>query len=130
MLYHFHEFQHIALSPYRAWLKASRAAMTPFQHTPYGRPMAAGLEMAERLTRRYGKPEFGIRHVKVKDKPVRVREEVVDETAFCDLLHFKKDSVSGQPKVLMAAPMQTTSGLVRRAAVRFASMQIAMSGKP
>ncbi len=79
--------------------------MTPFQHMPYGRPMAAGLEMAERLTRRYGKPEFGIRHVKVDGEPVRVREEVVDETAFCDLIHFKKDGVSGQPKVLMVAPL-------------------------
>ena len=110
MLYHFHELQHLALSPYRMWLNASRAAMTPFQHTPYGRPMLAGLEVAERLTRRYGKPEFGIQHVTVpgqngKGKQVHVREFIADETPFCNLLHFKKDGVSGQPKVLLAAPL-------------------------
>jgi len=113
MLYHFHEFQHLALSPYRAWLNASRAALTPFQHTPYGRPMVAGLELAERMTRRYGKPEFGIRHVKISgdagvkagDEPVRVREEVIDETPFCNLLHFKKEGVSGQAKVLLVSPV-------------------------
>ncbi|MCW8915176.1 MAG: polyhydroxyalkanoate depolymerase [Magnetovibrio sp.] len=105
MLYHFHEMQHLALSPYRAWLNASRAVMKPLQHTPYGRSMTASLEVAERLTRRYGKPEFGIRHVKVNGKPVRIREEVADETQFCNLLHFKKEGVSGQPKVLLVAPL-------------------------
>lgn len=105
MLYHFHEMQHLALGPYRAWLNASRAALTPFQHSPYGRPMVAGLELAERLTRRYGKPEFGIRHVKVNGAPVRVREQIADETAFCSLLHFAKEGVSDQPKVLLAAPL-------------------------
>ena len=105
MLYHFHEMQHLALSPYRAWLKASRAAVKPLQHSPVGRPLAASLEMAERLTRRYGKPEFGIRHVNVNGEPARVREEIADETPFCNLLHFKKEGVSGQPKVLMVAPM-------------------------
>lgn len=105
MLYHFHEMHHLALSPYRAWLNASRAALTPFQHTPYGRPVVAGLELAERLTRRYGKPEFGIRHVKVNGEPARVREDIVLETPFCNLLHFHKEGVSGQPKVLLAAPL-------------------------
>lgn len=105
MLYQFHEFQHLALSPYRAWLNASRTALSPLKNTQYGRHLTAGLEVAERLTRRYGKPEFGIRHVNVDGKPVRVREEVADETAFCNLLHFKKDGISGQPKVLLAAPL-------------------------
>jgi len=114
MLYHFHELQHAALGPYRAWLKASRTALTPFQQTAFGRPMAAGLEVAERLIRRYGKPEFGIHHTTVpdfnkhgvkKDAPAHVREEVVDETPFCNLVHFKKDGISGQPKVLLASPL-------------------------
>ena len=109
MLYHIHELQHLALSPYRVWLNASRAAMTPFQHTPYGRPMVAGLELAERLTRRYGKPEFGISSVVVPGhndgKEVQIHEVIVDETPFCDLLHFSKEGVSGQPKVLLVSPV-------------------------
>lgn len=111
MLYHIHELQHMALSPYRAWLKASRTALTPFQHTAYARPVAAGLEVAERLTRRYDKPTFDFRTVKLtaekdaKAEIVQVREVVADEMPFCNLLHFKKEGVSGQPKVLLAAPL-------------------------
>ena len=109
MLYQFHELQHAALGPYRAWLKASRTALTPFHQTSLGRPMAAGLEVAERLIRRYGKPEFEIHHVQVDGSDgkhtVAVHEEIVDETPFCNLLHFKKDGVGEQPKVLLAAPL-------------------------
>lgn len=106
MLYHFHELQHMALSPYRAWLRASRAALAPWHSQPMVRTFAAGLEVAERLTRRYGKPEFGIHSVDVGDqKSVPVHEEVIDETPFCSLLHFAKPDVSDQPKVLIIAPL-------------------------
>ena len=106
MLYHFHELQHLALSPYRAWLRASRAALAPWHSQPMVRTFAAGLEVAERLTRRYGKPEFGIHSVEVGDqKTVPVHEEVIDETPFCSLLHFAKAGVSNQPKVLIVAPL-------------------------
>jgi len=111
MLYHVHELQHLMLSPYRAWLHASRAAVAPWRSQPLMRPVAAGLEMAERLTRRYGKPEFGIHETQVAGaegtvQTVRVREEVIDESPFCNLLHFKKDTPpAGQPKVLLVAPL-------------------------
>ncbi len=111
MLYHMHELQHMVLSPYRAWLKASRTAMKPFQHAAYARPVAAGLEVAERLTRRYDKPTFDFKTIKLpavngaKAVSVHVREVVADETPFCNLVHFKKEGVSGQPKVLIVAPL-------------------------
>jgi len=117
MLYYVHEVQHAMLGPYRAWLSASRSALAPFQYTPYGRPMMAGLEVAERLMRRYGKPEFNIHQVdlpgagKRRRQKIQVVEEVVDETPFCNLLHFKKCPKPGQPplarqpKVLLAAPL-------------------------
>lgn len=105
MLYHFHELQHMALSPYRAWLRASRAALAPWHSQPMVRTFAAGLEVAERLTRRYGKPEFGFHSVEVGDQTVAVHEEVIDETPFCSLLHFAKTGVRNQPKVLIVAPL-------------------------
>lgn len=109
MLYHIHELHHLMLSPYRAWLHASRAALSPWTSQPGVRPLAAGLELAERMTRRYGKPEFGITEcavtVKKTVKTVRVQKEIADETPFCTLLHFVKEGVSGQPKVLLVAPL-------------------------
>ena len=105
MLYKIHELQHMALSPYRAWLHASRTALAPWRGLPMVRPFAAGLEVAERLTRRYGKPEFGLTHATVAGESVRVREDVIDETPFCSLLHFVKEGVKDQPKVLLVAPL-------------------------
>jgi len=112
MLYHIHELQHLALSPYRAWLHGCRVALAPWRSQPMVRPFAAGVELAERLTRRYGKPEFAIFEVDVPDgcdehapTTVRVREQVVDETPLCTLLHFAKDGVANQPKVLLVAPL-------------------------
>lgn len=111
MLYKIHEWQHLALSPYRAWLHASRAALAPWRSQPLVRPLAASLEVAERLTRRYGKPEFGILETQIAgkkgSKTVPVREVVVDETPFCNLLHFAKDTPKplNQAKVLIVAPL-------------------------
>jgi poly(3-hydroxybutyrate) depolymerase len=109
MLYQIHELHHLMLSPYRAWLQASRATLALWTSQPGVRPLAAGLELAERMTRRYGKPEFGIEAcdvtVKKTTKTVRVHEEIADETAFCSLLHFAKEGVTGQPKVLLVAPL-------------------------
>jgi poly(3-hydroxybutyrate) depolymerase len=111
MLYKLHEFQHMALSPYRAWLHASRTALAPWRGQPFMRPLAASLEVAERLTRRYSKPEFAITRTEVEGKKGletrRVHEVVIDETPFCDLVHFFKEGMSDakQPKVLLVAPL-------------------------
>lgn len=118
MLYYVHELQHLALSPYRAWLHASRAALAPWRYAPLVRPVAAGLEMAERLTRRYGKPEFGIDEVEADGRRVRVFEEIADETPFCNLLHFKKEGVENQPKVLIVAPLSGHYATLLRGTVR------------
>ena len=37
--------------------------LNPLSETPAGKAAAAGLDMFERITRRYGKPEFGIDQV-------------------------------------------------------------------
>ena len=65
--------------------------------------------MFEGVTRRYGKPAWGLTQTSVVGQPVPVREEIVKSTPFCDLLHFDRDEqVVGKrydPKVLLVAPM-------------------------
>ncbi|CAG2158722.1 polyhydroxyalkanoate depolymerase [Cupriavidus numazuensis] len=56
-----------------------------------------------RLT--HHRPAFGIDSVVVNGLPVQVSEEVVARTPFCSLLHFRRHGVSGQPRVLLVAPM-------------------------
>ena len=60
--YELYEFNHAALSPFRAVADATRLAFrnpfNPFSHTAFGRSVAAAAELFERTTRRYGKPEW------------------------------------------------------------------------
>ncbi len=110
--YHWYEMTHAALSPARAMADAARLyyknPLNPFTHTSMGRSMAAAMEMFERVTRRYGKPEFGLDTTLVGGMRVPVREEIVWERPFCQLLHFDKvlpSRMDRGPKLLIVAPM-------------------------
>ena len=63
--YQFYEMTHAALAPARAISDAAyllfRNPFNPFSATPFGKNMAAGAELFERMTRRYGKPVFGLK---------------------------------------------------------------------
>jgi poly(3-hydroxybutyrate) depolymerase len=108
-LYHFHEMQYAAITPWNILASASKAfhrhPFSPLSYTGYGRSMAAAAEMLERGTKRYHKPEFGIIHSKVAGQSVDVSEEIVARKPFCRLIHFKKDMRKAQPKLLLVAPM-------------------------
>lgn len=112
MFYQLYELNHAALAPFRAAADIMRFAYTnplnPFSQTPMGRTISASLEMFERTTRRYGKPEFGLNETVIDGKKVSVREEVVWARSFCNLLHFSRDlpaGHSGDPRILIVAPM-------------------------
>jgi len=53
------------------------------------------------------RPEFNIHSVldSKLNREVEVIEEVIEKTAFCTLLRFKKDLATTQPRVLVIAPM-------------------------
>lgn len=111
MFYQLYELNHAAMAPFRAAADAMRLVyanpFNPFSQTPFGRTIAASLEMFERTTRRYGKPEFGLKETIVGDSKVAVREEIVWSRAFCNLLHFARNTPSGHrdPRILIVAPM-------------------------
>ncbi len=115
MLYTMYELNHTALAPWRFAANAGHQFWTapnnPLAATPVGRSMAASLGMFERLTRRYGKPEFGINSTMVAGKKCAVQKQVVWHKPFCDLLHFKRDlkevpdTELQRQKILIVAPM-------------------------
>lgn len=112
MMYQFYELTHAALAPWRAAADSMRLAyknpLNPWSHTPMGRSMAAGLELFERTTRRYAKPEFGLNKTKLNSGPVEVTEEIVWSKPFCNLIHFRRKLPEGHrpdPKILLVAPM-------------------------
>jgi len=112
MFYQLYELNHAALAPYRAFADIMRMAyanpLNPISQTPWGRTMAASLEMFERTTRRYGKPSFDLNDTVIGDRKVAVREEIVWSRAFCNLLHFARNVPSAHapdPRILIVAPM-------------------------
>ena len=112
MFYQLYEMNHAALQPARAYADAIRLfysnPLNPFSHTQVGRSVAAMAELFERTTRRYGKPEFGLKTTKIDFKTVDVTEEVIWSRPFCNLIHFKRDLPAERPadrKLLIVAPM-------------------------
>jgi poly(3-hydroxybutyrate) depolymerase len=110
--YQLYEMAHAALVPARAFSDATyflfRNPFNPFTSTPFGRNMAAGAELFERMTRRYGKPIFGFNHVTVAGVEHEVIEEVVWSRPFCNVLHFSRPTLKNhesQPSLLIVAPM-------------------------
>ena len=109
MLYHLYDLQHALLTPARAMAEGVKSAFqnpfNPLMHTDAGRKMAAGAELFERVTRRFGRPIFDLPTTTIDGKKVKVTEEDVMVKPFCDLLHFKRTTTRKDPRVLVVAPM-------------------------
>lgn len=113
MYYLLHELTHAALSPWRAAADVAKLyyknPLNPMAHTAYGKNVAAGCELFERTTRRYGKPSFELPQTNVGGGQVAVNEAVVWKKPFCNLIHFERDIPKkvrkDDPKLLIVAPM-------------------------
>lgn len=67
--------------------------------------IAASREISSRLSKHYGKPDFGLHSTHIGDKTVAVHEETAVEKPFAKLLHFARKTDRNDPKVLIVAPM-------------------------
>ncbi|TPN25667.1 polyhydroxyalkanoate depolymerase [Mesorhizobium sp. B2-3-3] len=112
MFYQLYELNHAALQPARLYADAVRMfysnPLNPFSHMPWGRSVAAGAELFERITRRYGKPAFGLGKTVVDWKSVEVTEKTIWSKPFCNLVRFERAVPAGRrpdPKLLIVAPM-------------------------
>jgi polyhydroxyalkanoate depolymerase len=80
--------------------------------------LTAAYELMARAGLTHARPPYGINSVVVGNREVAVTEEVADATPFGTLLHFKKDTVSAQPRVLLVAPLSGHFATLLRATVR------------
>src|SRR5436305_391503 len=111
--YWLYEMSQAALNPSRAFADAARlffrSPANPLSYTAFGKTMAAGLELFERSTRRYGKPDWNITSTVVGGEHVPVRLSVLWERPFCRLLHFERafdrPPRRPQPRLVIVAPM-------------------------
>jgi polyhydroxyalkanoate depolymerase len=81
------------------------------------RKLAASLETFANLAVTHVRPPFGINSVNVGNRLAPVTEEVAASTPFANLLHFKKEVDTPQPKVLVVAPMSGHFATLLRATV-------------
>lgn len=108
-LYHMYDLQHAMLTPLRLQAEAARSFFqnpwNPLSYTQLGRNLSANAEMFERITRRFGKPIFGLDETLIDGQPVAVLQTTIVEKPFARLLNFQRMTKRNDPKVLIVAPM-------------------------
>ena len=77
----------------------------PISYSQMGPVVAASLDVFAHVNASRGKPEFGFTQALVGKKQVAVSEEIVLRKPFGQLKHFAKAGVTGQPPLLIVAPM-------------------------
>ncbi len=128
MLYAAYEMTHAAVSPFRAASIAARQlmdpAVNPMAYMPQTRALNAALDMFERATRRYGKPDWDIHSTRVDGDMVPVMIETVRTKPFANLVRFRRKKSAmradrqNDPRVLIVAPLSGHYATLLRDTVR------------
>ena len=117
MLYTLHELAYQSAAPMRLGAQMMRefwsSPFNPAAQTAIGRTAYASAELFESLTRRYGKPDWGLEVVNVDGHPVRTVQEVVWSSPWCRLIRFTRNETdlkrAGKPvkapTVMIVAPL-------------------------
>jgi poly(3-hydroxybutyrate) depolymerase len=122
MIYQFYQAQADLLAPVRALAQTGSGLLRQFDFgvltPPLLRHAAALFDMVAESRLTHHRPPFGIDTVRVGEATVAVVEEVVDETPFGSLLHFRKEAAARQPRALLVAPMSGHFATLLRGTVR------------
>ena len=127
MLYHLHEMAHAAIAPMRVLVHTHRMYLeSPWnfaRETLPSKLTLASYEVFERITRHYGKPEFGIPEMSIRGHKARIKEKSVVRKHFCNLKHFEKvwqtkPERLHQPRVLLVAPLSGHYATLLRGTVK------------
>jgi poly(3-hydroxybutyrate) depolymerase len=117
MLYALHEYAYYTAAPMRAMAQMTRdfwgSKLNPASDTAIGRTLYASAELFSNVTKRYGKPEWGINTVAINGHDVRINIIEDWSSPWCRLLRFQRDVSdlrrAGQkkpaPAVLIVAPL-------------------------
>jgi poly(3-hydroxybutyrate) depolymerase len=117
MLYSLYEAGFYAAAPFRAAAIAARdfwsSPLNVARETDFARRIYAGADLFVNLTRRYGRPGWGIDAVEIDGKTVRVAQETVWSSPWAKLTHFVRNTGDlrraghrePEPTVLIVAPL-------------------------
>ena len=117
MLYSLHELAYHSATPFRFGAQLARQFWTspfnPASDTAIGRTALASAGLFESVTRRYGKPAWGLETLTIGGKSVRTTEQVIWSTPWCRLVRFARHlgdlkragKPTSAPAVLIVAPL-------------------------
>lgn len=117
MLYSLHELAYHSATPFRFGAQLARqfwsSPFNPASDTAIGRTAFASAELFESVTRRYGKPGWGLETVDIGGKAVRTTEQVIWSSPWCRLVRFARHlgdlkrakKPTSAPAVLIVAPL-------------------------
>ena len=96
---------------FRIW-----GADAPF---PAWRRIGALFELGEISGFTHTRPDFAIKHIRAQDGGlIKISEEIVGGTPFCDLVRFSRDDGEDRHRVLLVAPMSGHFATLLRATIR------------
>ena len=109
MLYALHEAAYNSATPVRMAARAARdfwgSPLNPASASKWGRTLYASADLVANLTRRYGRPAWGIESVTVNERPVAVVDEVVWASPWVRLRRFRREAIDlRRAKAPLAAP--------------------------
>jgi len=117
MLYALHELAYQSAQPFRFGAQMARqfwtSPLNPASQTAIGRTAYASAELFESVTRRYGKPDWGLEVINIDGKPVRAVEQVVWQSPWVRMVRFARNigdlkrakKPTAAPSVLIVAPL-------------------------
>ena len=109
MLYNAYEIQRSWMSAASAWADLGgqwlKNPMNPMSYSNIAPIMASGLDVFAHASASRGKPDFGFTEIEINGRMVAVTEEIVLRKPFGQLKRFRRKGVTGQPKLLIVAPM-------------------------
>ncbi|MCA3749927.1 MAG: polyhydroxyalkanoate depolymerase, partial [Phenylobacterium sp.] len=130
MLYTLYEAGYYIAAPLRAAARVTRqywsSPLNPARETPVGRRLFASADLFANLTRRYGRPDWGIDSVRISGVDVRVRRVEAWSSPWVKLTHFVRDPLdlrragrtAAAPAVLIVAPLSGHYATLLRDTVR------------
>ncbi|WIY69418.1 polyhydroxyalkanoate depolymerase [Aquidulcibacter paucihalophilus] len=117
MLYSLHELAYHSATPFRFGAQLARqfwtSPLNPASDTAIGRTAFASAGLFESVTRRYGKPAWGLETLEIGGKTVRTTEQVIWSSPWCRLVRFARHlgdlkragKPTAAPAVLIVAPL-------------------------
>lgn len=117
MLYSLYEAGYYQAAPLRLAARMTRdfwsSPLNAWRESPLGRRLYASADLVANLTRRYGRPAWGVDAVRIDGRDVAVTPDVVWSSPWVKLTHFRRDpaglAAAGrtrpEPAVLIVAPL-------------------------